>query len=421
MVTEKSFKERHYSAFLSYAHADKVFADRIFDLLTHYAGIPIWYDTTSLQTNKSIATELPNCISQCRAAIVVLSQASINSGWVKEEYNYAISQRVRYPSFKIIPIRIDDCVIPGFLETTKWIDLYKGQLTLNSFFDLLCSFYSYDVSLDLQNMKDIYISRSWRESEDLFPTNICRTLVNAGFRLVGDSEDQLGFEEGDRVSSIMSSCGAFVAIVPHRGDHSTSHYILKEIELARNNGLNGTVIADPAVDLPDLTGLKLVRMSPDRIQDNPPELNTIVEELSEVWRKPQHSHYTFISTDLDRSTLVRNRTIRQLAQCITGMPCMMGEDLIGDHLQKQIRERIAGSLVMISDISGDNLNTCIEAGIAKGANTRLHLVAKEPRKRPPFMFRDLQVFYYMDDLELLAVVHKILYQYRRRIINQELS
>jgi hypothetical protein len=90
-------------------------------------------------------------------------------------------------------------------------------------------------------------------------------------------------------------------------------------------------------------------------------------------------------------------------------------------MQKQIRDRIAGSFVMLADISEDNLNTCVEAGIAKGTGTRLHLVAREPRRRPPFMFRDLQVFYYNDDAELLAVAHRILHPYRRRIINYELD
>jgi hypothetical protein len=102
------------------------------------------------------------------------------------------------------------------------------------------------------------------------------------------------------------------------------------------------------------------------------------------------------------------------------MPCIMGEDIRGDHLQSQIQDRIAGSLVMIADISEDNLNTCIEAGIARGVRAHLYLVAQEPRRRPPFMFRDLQVFYYADEMELLGVVHRILRPYRRRVINYEL-
>jgi hypothetical protein len=72
-------------------------------------------------------------------------------------------------------------------------------------------------------------------------------------------------------------------------------------------------------------------------------------------------------------------------------------------------------------ISEDNLNTCIEAGIARGAGTRFHLAARTPRRRPPFMFRDQQVWHYANDIELLGRIHRIAYPYRRRVLNWELS
>ena len=419
-VTDRAIRERHYRAFLSHAHVDKTFVDRLHDLLARAAGLPIWYDSTSLQASKSIASELPDCISQCRAIVLVLSQASVNSGWVKEEYNYAVGQRTRHPKFQIIPLRTDDCPVPGFLETTKWIDLPEGQITPTSFSEILHSFYDFDVSLELQKTKDVYVSRSWRESEAALPNQVCRATADAGYRLVGDSEDQAGFEEGDRIASIMSSCGGFVAVVPHRGEGKTSKYILKEIDLARSRNLPGIVVADPDVRLPDISGLTLIRMGGDTAPYQVPDFAEAIEGLGEEWHKPAYPHYAFFSTDLDRSNLMRNQAVRQLVQCVTGMPCIMGEDIRGDHLQKQIRDRIRAAFIMVADISQDNLNTCIEAGIAKGTSTRLHLVAREPRRRPPFMFRDLQVFHYADDAELLAVVHRVLYPYRRRILNYEL-
>jgi hypothetical protein len=418
-MTEKPVRERQYRAFLSHAHVDKNFVDHLYDLLARSAGLPIWYDSANLQVSKVIASELPNYISQCQSIILVLSHASVNSGWVKEEYNYAIGQRTRHPKFQIIPIRIDDCPVPGFLETTKWIDIPGGLITLTSVAEILYSFYDFDVSLNLQKTRDIYVSRSWRESEAELPNQVCKALIKAGFRLVGDSEDQAGFEEKDRISSIMSSCGGFVAITPHRGEGKTSRYIIKEIDLALALGLPGIVISDPDVCPPALPHFKLLRMSVDQAPNKVPEFANAIEDLSEDWHKPVHPHYAFFATDLDRSNLTRNQFVRQLVQCVTGIPCVMGEDIRGDHLQKQIRDRIKDAFIMVADISEDNLNTCIEAGIAKGTGTRLNLIAKEPRKRPPFMFRDLQVFHYSDDMELLAVVHRLLYPYRRRILNYE--
>lgn len=420
-MTEKPIRERQYRAFLSHAHVDEAFVGRLHDLLTRHAGLPIWYDRVSLPASKAIATELPEYIKQCQAIILVLSQASISSGWVKEEFNYAIGQRTRHPSFQILPVRIDDCSVPGFLETTKWVDCSGAKIDLPDLSQILGSFYDFDVSVDLQKSKDIFVSRSWRESERALATAVCRALAGSGFRLVGDSEDQSGFAEGGRVASIMSSCGGFLAVVPHRGGGATSAYILKEIELARQKRLPGIVVADPAVALPDLSGLTLLRMSPDGSPGQNAEFANAVEDLIEAWQKPEAPHYVFYATDLDEANFLRNKAVRQLVQCVTGMPCIMGEDIRGDHMQKQIRDRIAGAFVMLADISEDNLNTCVEAGIAKGVGTRLHLVAREPRRRPPFMFRDLQVFHYGDDATLLAVAHRVLFPYRRRIINYELD
>jgi hypothetical protein len=73
------------------------------------------------------------------------------------------------------------------------------------------------------------------------------------------------------------------------------------------------------------------------------------------------------------------------------------------------------------NVSPINLNTCIEAGISMGANIPLHLVSRGPRRKPPFMFLDQQVWYYSDDVDLLGVIHKIAYPYRRRVLNYELQ
>jgi TIR domain len=122
-------QRRLYRAFLSHAHADKNFVNELHKWLSEDAGIPIWYDSYSLATSSTISTDIANAITQCRTMIIVLSKASIKSGWVEEEYNAAIGQRAKYKQYRIIPIRIEDCEIPGFLQTTKWIDISNNKST----------------------------------------------------------------------------------------------------------------------------------------------------------------------------------------------------------------------------------------------------------------------------------------------------
>jgi hypothetical protein len=64
-------------------------------------------------------------------------------------------------------------------------------------------------------------------------------------------------------------------------------------------------------------------------------------------------------------------------------------------------------------------NTCIEAGIARATGRQLYLLREDEPTRPPFMFRDLQVFNYADDAGLIDRVCSLLYRHRRRIISRE--
>jgi hypothetical protein len=102
------------------------------------------------------------------------------------------------------------------------------------------------------------------------------------------------------------------------------------------------------------------------------------------------------------------------------MPCIIGDRLREGQVQQLITKKISDAFVMIADISEDNINTLVEAGIARGTGKRLHLMARGPRRKPPFMFRDQQVEYYSDDVELLGTLHRIIYPYRRRILNYEI-
>jgi len=98
-MNELPIHKREFHAFLSHAHADKVIVDRINSWLTEVAGVPIWYDARYLQASAQIATELPSEIIKCRAMIIILSKTSVNRGWVKEEYEFAIGQRTKFKDF----------------------------------------------------------------------------------------------------------------------------------------------------------------------------------------------------------------------------------------------------------------------------------------------------------------------------------
>jgi hypothetical protein len=107
--------------------------------------------------------------------------------------------------------------------------------------------------------------------------------------------------------------------------------------------------------------------------------------------------------------------------------------VVGDKVPKGpiadvILDRIRKATAVIANLGGGdpegegryNSNSCIEAGMAKGASVELYLVAQGPRKRAPFMVRE-EIKFYDTDAELLGIIHHLVAHYRRRIINAELS
>ncbi len=415
------YQRKLYRAFLSHAHADKNFVDQLYRWLSIAAEIPIWYDAFNLSTSATISTELANAIAQCQNMIIVLSKASIRSGWVEEEYNAAIGHRAKYKRYRIIPVRIEDCEIPGFLEQTKWIDMPDKKIDMRTVFDLITGLYYDDKALILENVWDIYISRSWRPTESSIPDYVCRRLDKDGFRLIGDAEDQLKYDS-EKVRDIIRSCGGLVAILPDRGQGTTSKYMLEEIAFAQAEGLHCLVVAEPNVNLPDTSGQYVVRMKTDDIEKG--EIDTIlqqaVEVLAENWHRPSQPHYVFLATNLASEEEQRNLTIKQAIQHITAMPCITGDKITESHIREAITEQIRRAFMVIDDISENNINSCIEAGIAIGAKRPLNLIARVPRGKVPFMLSNYQVNTYTSDIDILCTVHRITFPFRRRVLNSEL-
>lgn len=76
---------------------------------------------------------------------------------------------------------------------------------------------------------------------------------------------------------------------------------------------------------------------------------------------------------------------------------------------------------MLADITDDNLNPCVEAGVALAAGRLVGLVSRDLKpRRPPFMPRPCQPHAYADGVEQTGVVHKVIRPCRRRVINAEL-
>ena len=419
-------RNKTYDIFLSHSSLDNDLTGRLHSLLEQ-AGFNVWYDEKKMTSNSHILSDLPKYISDSEAFIVILSKNSCSSSWVQDEYGYARGLYDKKELKAIIPVVIDDCDIPGFYNNYKWIDCREG-LTSVAFFGILAALYG--SSENMREEKDIYVSYSWRKEEQALVNAVFRQLRRKQYRIIGDASNNSVYDEDDRIRRIMNTCGAYVGVLPYRCESNTSRYILDEIRKAQECYLPGVLFADSRVEnLEDVNYPLLKIENLEGIDDN-----LLLNHINKLDVKRPKTPHVFFATNLDRRRQSINELIRNLAGLVTATRCILGEDINKASLQQQIIDRIRSAYVMIADITGDEqcvnceaegkvskdkifrFNTCIEAGIARGANTDLFIIAKEPRQAPPFMFRDIEVRHYVDDCSLLAIVHKILRGYRRSVL-----
>jgi hypothetical protein len=125
-------QKRPFDTFISHAHIDKKsIVDRLDFWLNNVCKIKAWYDDRDLPPGAQIATELSSAVIKCRSMIIILSKNSVESGWVKEEFAAAANQRAATRgAFRIIGVRIEeDCQVPVWLETTKFVDIPGGNIS----------------------------------------------------------------------------------------------------------------------------------------------------------------------------------------------------------------------------------------------------------------------------------------------------
>ena len=114
-------------AFLSYSSEDKIVATKIANYLRSN-GIDVWFDSWEIKAGDSLVSKIfKEGLSKCSFFIVLISNNSINSKWVKEELNKAFIKRIEGTT-KIIPLRIENCKVPTEISDLRWIDISEKNL-----------------------------------------------------------------------------------------------------------------------------------------------------------------------------------------------------------------------------------------------------------------------------------------------------
>ena len=111
--------------FISYSRQNSEFVEKLVDFF-HDASIKVWLDKEKMVAGDPWDASVEKGILEADEVILVLSKDSLNSDIVKAEYTYALDHQKR-----VIPIKLEDCVIPLRLHPLHYIDFSvdatKGQ------------------------------------------------------------------------------------------------------------------------------------------------------------------------------------------------------------------------------------------------------------------------------------------------------
>jgi sulfatase modifying factor 1 len=108
------------TVFISYSHADSHFVDTLAERLKK-TGVHVWIDKWMIKVGDSITGKINEGIGASDFLIIILSQSSVKSKWVREELNTALVKNVEVEKGAfILPVLKEDCEIPSLLKHRRY-------------------------------------------------------------------------------------------------------------------------------------------------------------------------------------------------------------------------------------------------------------------------------------------------------------
>ena len=112
--------------FLSHNHKDKPIVEEFALRLRDIFGEPkIFFDAWSIQPGDGIVDKMNEGLSKCELFLFFVSKNSLQSKMVALEWQNAVIKATQGQA-KIVPIKLDDCLMPAILLQSLYIDLF-GQ------------------------------------------------------------------------------------------------------------------------------------------------------------------------------------------------------------------------------------------------------------------------------------------------------
>jgi hypothetical protein len=116
--------------FLSHNHKDKAVVEQIaIRLRDIYGQEKVFYDSWSMQPGDGIIDKMNEGLGKCELFLFCVSKNSLQSNMVKLEWQNAV-MKATSGNTKIVPIKLDDCLMPPILTQSLYIDLFGQGLEI---------------------------------------------------------------------------------------------------------------------------------------------------------------------------------------------------------------------------------------------------------------------------------------------------
>jgi TIR domain len=108
-------------AFISHSTKDKPFVRRLAaDLVA--AGVKVWLDEQNMLVGDSVPEKIAQGLAESDFFLIVVSENSVKSEWVKRELNNAIVHEIERRKVKVLPIKLDGATMPDTIKDKVYAD-----------------------------------------------------------------------------------------------------------------------------------------------------------------------------------------------------------------------------------------------------------------------------------------------------------
>jgi hypothetical protein len=102
-MVKRNSQTKQYDIFISYSHSDRPLVQNLAEQL-HHRGVRVWWDEWEIKPGDTLRERIIQGIDNAKNFLVVISETTLSSQWVKYELNSALISEIEDQDVRVVPI-----------------------------------------------------------------------------------------------------------------------------------------------------------------------------------------------------------------------------------------------------------------------------------------------------------------------------